>query len=60
MGHDIKSDFKDFEDALHHFAALKSGFVHAIITRDVKDYVKSEIGVLTPENYLKTITGFNP
>jgi len=51
----LNSGFKDFEDALQHFSALKSGFIDVILTRNVKDYTKSDIGVLTPENYLKSI-----
>jgi predicted nucleic acid-binding protein len=49
------SGFKDFEDALQHFTAIKSGFIDVILTRNVKDYTKSDIGVLTPESYLKSI-----
>ena len=52
----LNSDFKDFEDALQNFAANRAGFIDVILTRNVKDYAKSEIGVLTPENYIKTIT----
>ncbi len=52
----LNSGFKDFEDALQNFAANRAGFIDVIITRNVKDYSKSEIGVLTPENYIKTIT----
>ncbi len=51
----LSSGFKDFEDALQHFAAIKSGFIDVILTRNVKDYTKSDIGVLTPESYLKSI-----
>lgn len=52
----LRSGFKDFEDALQNYAAIKSGIIDVILTRNVKDYDKSEIGVLTPESYLKTIT----
>ena len=52
----LGSGFKDFEDALQNFSAVKSGFIDVILTRNVKDFVKSEIGVLTPEIYLKTIS----
>jgi predicted nucleic acid-binding protein len=52
----LSSGFKDFEDALQNFAAIKSGQIDVIITRNVKDYIKSSIGVLTPESYLKSIT----
>jgi predicted nucleic acid-binding protein len=50
----LNSNFKDFEDALQNFAAEKSGDIDVIITRNTKDFKKSEIGVMTPENYLKT------
>ena len=52
----LNSGFKDFEDALQNFTANRAGFIDVIITRNVKDYSKSEIGVLTPEHYIKTIT----
>ena len=52
----LSSGFKDFEDALQNSAANKSGNIHVIITRNVRDYSKSDIGVLTPENYLKSMT----
>ncbi|MBL7112252.1 MAG: PIN domain-containing protein [Bacteroidales bacterium] len=52
----LGSGFKDFEDALQNFAAIKSGFIDVILTRNVKDFVKSDIGVLTPESYLKSMS----
>jgi len=52
----LGSGFKDFEDALQHFSAINSGIIEVILTRNVKDYVKSKLGVLTPESYLKTLT----
>lgn len=51
----LNSAFKDFEDALQNYAAIKHGGVDVILTRNLKDYKKSEIGVLTPETYVKTI-----
>ena len=50
----LSSKFKDFEDALQNYAAVNAGNVDAILTRNVKDFKNSEIGVLTPEDYLKT------
>jgi predicted nucleic acid-binding protein len=50
----LSSGFKDFEDALQNFSAIKSGFIDIILTRNLKDYSKSSIGVLTPETYLKS------
>ncbi len=49
----LNSEFKDFEDALQNFSAVNYGEIDAIITRNVKDYKKSEIGILTPENFVK-------
>ena len=48
----INSDFKDFEDALQNFAAVSNGDIDVIVTRNVKDFKKSEIAVLTPESFL--------
>ena len=47
----LTSSFKDFEDAIQHYCALNVKAKH-IITRNIKDYKKSEISVLTPESYL--------
>jgi predicted nucleic acid-binding protein len=50
----LNSEFTDFEDALQNFSAIKNGNIDAIITRNVKDYKTSKIGVFTPNNYIKT------
>ena len=51
----IDSSFSDFEDALQYFSA-----VHAqadwIISRNVKDFRKSDISVLTPTEFIGTQT----
>ena len=52
----LGSGFNDFEDALQNFAAVNSRKIDVILTRNVKDYTKSDIGILTPENYLKSKT----
>ena len=52
----LNSGFTDFEDALQNFSALKNGDISVIITRNIKDYKTSKIGVLTPDYYLKTKT----
>lgn len=49
----LNSKFKDFEDALQNFAAVNHGDIKIIITRNVRDFQKSELAVLTPEMYLK-------
>jgi predicted nucleic acid-binding protein len=54
----LKNDFKDFEDSVQYSSALTISGLDAIITRNIKDYRKSEIAVMTPLNFLK-MTGFN-
>lgn len=50
----INSDFKDFEDALQNFTAVRNGEIDLIITRNIKDFRKSELAVLTPESFVKS------
>jgi predicted nucleic acid-binding protein len=49
----LSSGFKDFEDALQNYSAEISGDIDVIITRNIKDFKNSTLGVMTPENYLK-------
>jgi len=49
----LNSGFKDFEDALQNFAAANNGEIEVIVTRNVKDYKKSEIGILSPDSLVK-------
>ncbi|QHI38546.1 hypothetical protein IMCC3317_39390 [Kordia antarctica] len=49
----LNSEFKDFEDALQNFSAIENGHIKIILTRNLKDFKKSELVVLTPETYLK-------
>ncbi|CAN5166123.1 PIN domain-containing protein [soil metagenome] len=49
----LNSDFKDFEDALQNFSAIKNGKISVILTRNIKDYKTSDLAVMTPETYLK-------
>ncbi len=48
----LNSGFKDFEDALQNFAAIEYGEIEIILTRNIKDFKKSKLAVLTPETYL--------
>ena len=48
----LASSFKDFEDAIQHFAAKAEGGVSAIVTRNKADYAASAIPVLSPEEFL--------
>jgi predicted nucleic acid-binding protein len=52
----LTSGFNDFEDALQNYAAIKSGIIDVILTRNIKDFSKSDIGILSPESYLKSRT----
>ena len=51
------SNFKDFEDAIQNYACESDGSIDLILTRNTKDYKKSEISVMTPEQYYKMKTG---
>jgi predicted nucleic acid-binding protein len=53
----LNSDFRDFEDALQNYSAELDGQIDLIITRNVKDFRFSKIGVMTPGNFVKTIIG---
>ena len=48
----LSSSFKDFEDAIQHFAAKAEGGISAIVTRNRDDYSASEIPVLSPDEFL--------
>lgn len=47
----LHSPFKDFEDALQSASATSAG-IRFLITRNTKDYKKSDLAVMTPEEYL--------
>ena len=49
----LHSSFIDFEDAVQNAAASSAG-VRFLITRNIKDYKKSDLAVMTPEEYLAT------
>jgi predicted nucleic acid-binding protein len=46
------TDFKDFEDALQYFTAIENGS-DALITRNLKDFRKANIPVMTADQYLQ-------
>ena len=47
----IASDFNDFEDAIQYACAIENNLT-TIITRNIKDYKKATISVLTPETFI--------
>lgn len=48
------SEFKDFEDAIQNFCAEEQGLNH-IITRNLKDYRKSNLSILSPKEFLTSL-----
>ena len=52
----IASGFQDFEDSIQYNCALDFKKIDVLITRNTKDYKNSEIAVMTPAVYLKTVS----
>ena len=50
----LNSSFKDFEDSLQYFSAIKSG-CNIFITRNAKDFKESDIPVMIAKEYLVSI-----
>lgn len=48
----MASNFKDFEDAIQYYTAIKNN-MQIIITRNKKDFKNSSIPILTAKEYLK-------
>lgn len=48
----LSSDFKDFEDAIQYYTALKHRG-DLIITRNLKDFIPSKLPVLTARDFLR-------
>lgn len=51
----IASDFRDFEDAMQYYSALREG-ADLIITRNKDDYKAAQIPVYEPQEYLDSLT----
>ena len=51
----LKSDFKDFEDAVQYSVALNEKNIKSIVTRNTKDFIKSQISVFSPDTFIKMI-----
>ena len=52
----IASGFTDFEDSIQYNCALDYKKIDVVITRNTKDFKTSEIPVMTPADYLKTVS----
>lgn len=50
----LVSDFNDFEDAIQYSCAMEHNLT-TLITRNIKDYKKATINILTPEAFLSLI-----
>jgi len=51
----LSSKFTDFEDALQYHCAIKQD-CNILITRNEKDFKGADIPVMTPDEYLKSLT----
>jgi len=54
----LNSEFNDFEDALQNYTAELHGEINIIVTRNTKDYKKSALAIMNPEDLLKSINSF--
>jgi predicted nucleic acid-binding protein len=52
----LASDFHDLEDSIQYFSAIENKKIVVIITRNTKDFKNSDIPVMTPVDYLKTVS----
>lgn len=48
----LNSNFGDFEDAVQYYTAVENN-IHLLLTRNTKNYKKTQIAIMTPETYLK-------
>jgi predicted nucleic acid-binding protein len=51
----LRSDFKDFEDAIQYHCSLLVPKLNAIVTRNGKDFKTSKIPVLSPKEVLTIV-----
>ncbi|MCY7293057.1 MAG: PIN domain-containing protein [Ferruginibacter sp.] len=51
----LKSEFKDFEDAIQYYCALSVNKMEVIVTRNTKDFRKSNLPVMTPDELLSSL-----
>ena len=53
----LKTDFKDYEDAIQYYTALSIPHLDFIVTRNTKDFKKSKLAVLNPTEALASLAG---
>jgi predicted nucleic acid-binding protein len=51
----LKTNFKDYEDAIQYYCALNIPNIDFIVTRNTKDFRKSTLPVLTPAEAISSI-----
>lgn len=49
----LTSDFVDFEDAIQYYTCIQAR-ISTLLTRNLKDFKKAKINIMTPDMYLKT------
>ena len=54
----LTSEFKDFEDAIEYYTA-KEGGITSLITRNIKDYKRASISIMTAGEYLDQFSSRN-
>ncbi|MCX6251214.1 MAG: PIN domain-containing protein [Bacteroidetes bacterium] len=47
----LNSEFPDFEDAIQYYSALQND-IEVLLTRNLKDYRKAQIAVLTAQDFI--------
>jgi hypothetical protein len=48
----LQSSFSDFEDALQYFSAITVSSDIIIVTRDINDFLKSDVQVMTSDDFV--------
>lgn len=54
IGESINGGFKDFEDGVQYFITVNNKISH-LVTRNIKDFKKVNISVLSPQDYLQSL-----
>ena len=54
IGESINGGFKDFEDGVQYFISVNNKISY-LITRNIKDFKKANISVLSPQCYLQSL-----
>ena len=50
----LNSNLKDFEDALQNYSTQNVSEIKYVITRNTKDYKKSDLIIFSPESFIKS------